>query len=634
MGLYTHLVNDHENGVEYEKQALPNTNHETFAVPLSVYIAAGSTFNFSVVKENFPVNLIIYIEDRLHGSIHNITSNNYQTSTVEALTGKAERFYLFVSANPVWLGTTNTDWQTATNWSTNTVPTTTDTVLITNATNQPLVTGNLTIENMSITSGATLTVNGDLTIGNLLTINSDKRLSGSLIVSGNSTGQITYNRHQSYNSNTNLGWHLIGAPVAGETLEDVISHKHTNLADGSASKKGIASYNNNLSTNRWEYQTSTSTGSIISGKGYSVKRKAIGIVPFTGTLVTNNITYPIAQGSGTIWNLIANPFSSFIKVKGDATSFYEVNQHQFESNAMALYVWNSKKNNGNGGYDIINNSSSTTYIAPGQAFFVSSKSGAGLTVSFNKNMQTHTSGGVFYKGHKPTSQIELEASINDFTKSTTIKLLNSTEVSTKLDPGFDSEVFENSTKELSLFSRTADLSSSINLGLQVVPFSKSENLIIPIGLHSDSEATVTFNGTLQNIPNKLNVFLEDRKANKVLRLNVPNFSYTTQIKQHEKSTGRFFIHTSNQENIDQPKIFNNVLVYSSAKNNLRVVGLPKGAVIIEVFSVLGKKLFQTSFNSDTSVKNITLKNSDLKLFLVNIKTVKGTLTKKIVNKPY
>lgn len=69
-----------------------------------------------------------------------------------------------------WDGSSGTDWNTAANWTPSGVPATIDHVTIPNTTNKPVLDGNVTIANFSITGGEldldgdTLTVNGTLSM--------------------------------------------------------------------------------------------------------------------------------------------------------------------------------------------------------------------------------------------------------------------------------------------------------------------------------------------------------------------------------------------------------------------------------------------------------------------------------------
>lgn len=87
-----------------------------------------------------------------------------------------------------WIGGTSSNWFTASNWSAssgpNIVPTGAENVIIAPATNQPIInTSGALANNLTVNSGATLTMNTINEAGNDLQINSNMTLNGSLVVS-------------------------------------------------------------------------------------------------------------------------------------------------------------------------------------------------------------------------------------------------------------------------------------------------------------------------------------------------------------------------------------------------------------------------------------------------------------------
>ena len=127
-----------------------------------------------------------------------------------------------VTANTTWTGDTDTDWATASNWD-NGVPTSSLDATIPDVTNAPII---------SASTGAAVK---DLTINESdgLNINSG----GSLIVSGTSSGNITYNRNI-----PTTNWYLVSSPVAGQDIDAFVAAE--GLASGTGSNVGLSDYNN------------------------------------------------------------------------------------------------------------------------------------------------------------------------------------------------------------------------------------------------------------------------------------------------------------------------------------------------------------------------------------------------------
>lgn len=154
----------------------------------------------------------------------NVSSSNFKTFTTNSisltsnstldiklqfngLTSQAEGIYLdnimitqSVPSVITWTGSSNSDWGTSENWDSG-VPSSSDNVTIPDVTNAPIIDGstNVSVNDLTITEPDGLTINSD----------------GSLIVSGISSGNVTYKRNL---ASTN--WYLVSSPVSGETYDD------------------------------------------------------------------------------------------------------------------------------------------------------------------------------------------------------------------------------------------------------------------------------------------------------------------------------------------------------------------------------------------------------------------------------
>jgi hypothetical protein len=74
---------------------------------------------------------------------------------------------------------------------------------------------------------------------------------------------------------------------------------------------------------------------------------------------------------------------------------------------------------------------------------------------------------------------------------------------------------------------------------------------------------------------------------------------------------------------------NNISIYSSNKENLRIVGVQNGATKVRLYNLLGKQLLNTSFEGN-GVNNIALPNFNRGAYIVQLETESGIVNKKII----
>jgi hypothetical protein len=489
----------------------------------------------------------------------------------------------YVYAN-VWDGSTDTNWDTAANWSSNIVPTgTTTNVRIPNLTNQPIATTAVAVNTVYLESGA------------------------SLIAQDAFTGTITYERNLPTSN-----WYLVSSPVSGQAYNDAYVTAN-GIDSGTGSNRGIATYT--TSSNQWAYLQAASDGTFNNGQGYLVKRTTTGDISFTGTINTSVSVEVVATDGGEInkgFNLVGNPFTSHIR----SNSFLTDNSANLVS--QTLWVWDQA----NTRYDTYV-TGDNFILAPTQGFFIRSSNGNNLNIAESYQAST---GGTFQK----SARTEVKLLMNDGTADRFAKLYYLDNVTKGFDNGFDGETFGGIENSVDVFTNLVENNEGKKYQIQSLPIAEMETMIVPVGIKAAAGKEITFTAEALNLPGDTKVFLEDRLTNTVTRLDEANSSYKITLNDALNETGRFYLHTKASGVLSTDELaLSNTSVYATANNTLRVVGLPSGNATVKVFTILGKQVVQTSFSS-TGSYDVSLPKLATGMYIVQLETATGKLNKKIV----
>ena len=217
------------------------------------------------------------------------------------------------------------------------------------------ITGNT----VTISKNAYLYLEKDFTnTGGSLTLNSSSTEFASIIVEGTATGDVTYNKFVNLQGNQSQYWDLVGSPVLGQ---DMAAFADTNIANnGPLSYEGNQYGIGQFLTDQGFFENYTGTlsgGTIIStggsienagdfpaAKGFQMATFWGDPMAFTGEVATTTQTINIQNqngangGAGLRWNLVANPFPSYLKgngAQGSTDNFLRVNAGIIQSN----YPW-------------------------------------------------------------------------------------------------------------------------------------------------------------------------------------------------------------------------------------------------------------------------------------------------------
>ncbi len=513
-----------------------------------------------------------------------------------------------------WTGGSSSDWNVPGNWNLGIVPSSGSNVVIAEAAIDPVITGltacnSLIVEaagNMVIGSTGSLTVNGTLNNAGSLTIESaGVASSGSLIVNGVSSGNVTYNRAIPDDGETDL-WHYISTPVSPSSITTT---KEFYPYDEVAGNWGaVIADPDNLA------------GGIQRGIGYTVIGG--GSITFEGTLLNEDLAvtvtspyytevgtgYPADPGSladydarwasgrpqygGGGFNLLGNPYTSSLNIE----RFLARNGNLLDPYYQAVYLFNGSSYNyiGNpvAGWDSGNPEelTSQTAIQTGQGFYVLAEVN-NTEVVFTKSMQEHNSTAILLKSAGSDNRWPgLRLSVqNGENKGSTLIIYNK-EMSAGLDEGYDVGLIS-SGADIEVYSRIPESVDGVNMARQALPEKGAARVVIPLGIDFAQGGNVTFSADAEPLKN-LRFWLEDRSTGTFTDLG--SGTYSVALPSNTSGTGRFFMHVlANRSNRPRTPNENSsgLKIWSTQDNLLNIQGIVSDKAVCRVYDNLGREIF-------------------------------------------
>ncbi|MFY0605093.1 MAG: Ig-like domain-containing protein [Cyclobacteriaceae bacterium] len=402
----------------------------------------GSTETYSVNGLNISGDVIISIKNSMDagGPAHKLDIDDIEWITLGSSSEGIE-----------WTGSTSSDWNTAANWSTNSVPAGSDDVQIPNVSsvsgNSPVITDEQSVNNIEVLDGGMVTVNSG----------------ASLVISGSATGDGNFVINR--NVLGNGGYSIVGSPVADAAVDATAPQAgHVFSYDG-------ASFSANL--------TGTST-TMTPGQGYFVGSNNGGTVSFEGMVNSGQVEYDLTSSSA--FHLIANPYAAAIM----RSSFVTENSSDIDG---AIYLWNDGgTNTGNsrdGSYvtvDVAGNVTNGSFdgnIRSGQGFFVYSSTDLSPTATFKPSMQTAVAGSNSDAGYyREAKEQHIRLTLSNEFNSDELLINLRDDVTAGLDPGYDVNKLMNTS--VSFYSKIDEAPFAI----QALPW--QDELTIPLGFQVTS----------------------------------------------------------------------------------------------------------------------------------------------------
>ncbi len=508
-----------------------------------------------------------------------------------------------------WGGGNGGDWNTASNWSPSTVPTAANFVQISSG--YPIVAAGASADchDLVIDGTGGLTITSDNTSG-----------SGTLIVGGSSSGNVTYERYMTGVDE----WHLISSPVVGQLIGTggvLDNTSGTNNVDYSSTNSNYAMSDYNEASNLWKsFFPLSVSGAFTSGLGYQVLRKTDGTISFVGSVLTDDLDKSLVRG-GFGWNCIGNPYPSAmnLNMNASAINFLSTNADALDDSFGAIYCWDGAS----GVYETLN-SVIGAYIPPGQAFFVKAAADA-ATVSITEAMQSHGQS-PFKLTSSPWPKIILKASNREF-ESSTIVCFNS-DMTRGLDVSYDAGMFKSDAK-LCFYTKLVE-DNGIDFAIQCLP-DDYENLVIPLGLDAVVGDGLTFTAETSGLPEDAVCYLEDRNAGIFTRLDTTEASYSVKLTEDNLRAGTFYIHTGVKflgiDNVEKDSDEFKFIV-NQPEGLLSIIGEVKTNTKLRIYDLAGRLRAERRL-LDNSYNTVSLSGLNRGIYLLQFDTGKIRINEKI-----
>lgn len=473
---------------------------------------------------------------------------------------------------------------------------------------------------IEVLEGGSLTINGNLTINGDVTLNSISTKYSSLIVTGTNTGTINYKRYvNAFNGST--GNDLVSPPVKNENFGNLaIDNPNIFENPGNSDQKLYGPFNE--SAGNYEiYSISANSGTnLTSGVGYRAARDSSedGIYgetfTFTGEIETGTVNVPITASGSSFdgWNLVGNPYPSYI----DFDTFFTINQDELDdASYKAIYGYDG---NASDGWTILNNATTGNLIAPGQGFFIKSKSGGG-SITFTPAMRISGNSDDFIQGREASSPhhgyLRLTASINSSLYSTDFYFNDN--ASLGLDPGYDASFFNNSVPAFAIYSHLVEDDAGVALAIQALESNAINDVTIPLGLNAGPGQNVTINIGETDLDPSINVYLEDHVNNTHTLLNNNSYSFTTDTASN--GIGRFYLRFEgdaldvNETHLDALKIFTN-------QNDRTIVinGKLDPNTSFKLYDINGRMILNNSLNTASTKQVISAEHLTSGVYIIEI----------------
>jgi hypothetical protein len=501
-----------------------------------------------------------------------------------------------------------------------------------------IMNGDVTISNNTDCNAFMLSANGNLTIesgANLtatsITLNSTSQEFSSLILNGSISGSVTYNRYVAAIAPIATN-DLIASPLSGENFADFVS-QNSNLAS-SGTTYLFGPYNTVMGSYENYDSTIDAANNLEPGLGYRAATTDGSNLAFSGTVLSTDVLdIPISDAeNGGAWNLIGNPYPSYL----DFNVFFTANAAEFDTDSayQAIYGYDGNASDGWVVWNqaTIDEGSITELIAPGQGFFVKSKSGGGL-VDFTTSMRSIGNSDDFISGRSSDNnaslcKVNINSSSND--ASTQIYFIDGT--TRGLDLGYDAGTYSSSSSGFSIYSNLVDDNEGLGMAIQTLPYNDLNDITIPLGINASSGIQLRVSiDDISTLPTHINVYLEDNVEQTLTLLNEMDYTFVSDVELN--GTGRFFIRYSSVTLSTEQNDWNDLVIYSTSNpKELIINGQLSSKTEAVLYDIQGRKVLSKNLDEFNTENSIDISRIGTGIYVVKVSNQNQVKTQKLIIK--
>ncbi|WP_431136449.1 T9SS type A sorting domain-containing protein [Psychroserpens mesophilus] len=514
--------------------------------------------------------------------------------------------------------------------------------IIINAGN-PTLSVSTTVNDINVESGAAITIDAEVNVSEINLESTSSNYSSLIITeSGVVNGTVNYARYTNQvGTGVSGGNDLISAPAISNdaSFSNFLTYGLPNNASKLATNGSVYAFgpydNDSSSPSYVNFATDASTN-LEAGVGYRAATTSGETIRFSGDANTLDVSVPVASPiNGSEWNLIGNPYPSYVS----ASAFLNpVNTDVMDSEAVGIYGYNNGQYTGSapttGNFTIINMATlnlpgENFNIAPGQGFFIASND-VGGSIEFNTTMQTADGSDDYISNRNSSPNYLLKLNLIGEEVQTTSFYFDDNS-SLGLDVGYDAAALNISTTDLKFYSHLVEENSGRPMTLQALNISDLSDLNIPLGVNMNQGEQITISIEDSNIPESINVYLEDAVENAIVLLNDTDYSVTSPTTI--SGTGRFYLRFSEDVLSTIENDLTNINVFASnSSQQIIVSGQLQKSTTFELHDIQGRRIMSSELNESELENRVNVSTLSDGVYIVTIKNNTVHKSQKVIIK--
>jgi hypothetical protein len=200
--------------------------------------------------------------------------------------------------------------------------------------------------------------------------------------------------------------------------------------------------------------------------------------------------------------------------------------------------------------------------------------------------------------------------------------------STGLDPGYDASLFGGTAPPYAIYSHLVENNTGMPYAIQALGSSDMSDITIPLGLNASQGQNITIRIAQTDLPDSINIYLEDTLTGTITLLNTNEYSFTP--SQDLSGAGRFFLtFESSALSLEDNPLSELTVISNPETKSIDILGLVSLETDFNLYDLHGRLVIEQKLDTNATFNSVNVSNLTTGVYIIELK---GQGNQKLIKK--
>jgi len=186
-----------------------------------------------------------------------------------------------------------------------------------------------------------------------------------------------------------------------------------------------------------------------------------------------------------------------------------------------------------------------------------------------------------------------------------------------LDPGYDAALIGGNPPSFSIYSHLVEGNTGVPFSIQALSNTSMYNVTIPLGVHASQGQEVTISIIETDMPDEIDIYLEDTSNNTFTLLNTNNYIFTA--SSNISGAGRFYLKFEGDALSTSSSSLDNLNIFSNKnEKSIVITGQLQTEIKVKLFDIHGRIMLSDDLDTANTRQAIDVSHLSAGIYIIEL----------------